>query len=70
MCFMCVRPAQAQSGNVVRVSPDCHPTRAIYGADGLKQIASFPTKKSPMGFGLRHGAQDECHDENGGGVRV
>jgi DNA-binding beta-propeller fold protein YncE len=39
---------------------------AIYEADGLKQIASFPTKKSPMGFGFAadgHHAYLCCHDD-------
>lgn len=60
----------------VRVSPDnnyvlvssnqdCH--AAIYDGASLRQIASFPTKKSPMGFGFapdgRH-AYLCCHDDN------
>jgi DNA-binding beta-propeller fold protein YncE len=39
---------------------------AIYLAEGLKQIASFPTKKSPMGFGFAPGGTHAyvcCHDE-------
>jgi DNA-binding beta-propeller fold protein YncE len=59
----------------VRVSPDNRYVlvssnqdhhAAIYLADGLEQIASFPTKKSPMGFGFapdgRH-AYVCCHDD-------
>lgn len=59
----------------VRVSPDNRYVvvsvnkgnlAAIYAADGLKPIASFPTKKSPMGFGFapdgRH-AYLCCHDD-------
>jgi len=60
----------------VRVSPDnryvlvssnqdCH--AAIYKAASLKQIASFPTKKSPMGFGFAPGGAHAylcCHDDN------
>ena len=67
-------PAKKQMRRV-RVSPDgqyvvtssnqdAH--AAIYQADGLEQIASFPTKKSPMGFGFapdgRH-AYVCCHDD-------
>ena len=59
----------------VRVSPDnqfvvvssnkgAH--AAIYAVDGLKRLASFPTKQSPMGFGFapdgRH-AYLCCHDD-------
>ena len=59
----------------VRVSPDNRyvvvssnqdAQAAIYLADGLKQIASFPTKKSPMGFGFAaDGAHAYlcCHDD-------
>ena len=49
---------------VVSSNQDHH--AAIYQADGLKQIASFPTKKSPMGFGFaadgKHGYLC-CHDD-------
>ena len=59
----------------VRVSPDgryvvassnqdAH--AAIYEASGLTQIASFPTKKSPMGFGFAPGGAHGylcCHDD-------
>jgi DNA-binding beta-propeller fold protein YncE len=49
---------------VVSSNQDYH--AAIYEADGLKQIASFPTRKSPMGFGFaadgRH-AYLCCHDD-------
>jgi DNA-binding beta-propeller fold protein YncE len=49
---------------VVSSNQDHH--AAVYQADGLKQIASFPTKKSPMGFGFapdgRH-AYLCCHDD-------
>ena len=48
----------------------CRPTRthhaAIYEADGLKQIASIPTKKSPMGFGFAPDGKHAyvcCHDD-------
>ena len=39
---------------------------AIYLADGLEQIASFPTKKSPMGFGFAPDGKHAylcCHDD-------
>jgi DNA-binding beta-propeller fold protein YncE len=59
----------------VRVSPDnqyvlvssnqdAH--AAVYQAAGLKQIASIPTKKSPMGFGFAPGGTHAyvcCHDD-------
>jgi DNA-binding beta-propeller fold protein YncE len=59
----------------VRVSPDDQfvllssnqgNNAAIYAADGLKLIASFPTKKSPMGFGFAPGGKLAylcCHDD-------
>lgn len=59
----------------VRVSPDNRYVvvssnkgdhAAIYAADGLKPIASFPTKKSPMGFGFAPGGEHAylcCHDD-------
>ncbi len=60
----------------VRVSPDnqyvlvssnqdCH--AAIYEASSLRQIASFPTRKSPMGFGFAPGGRHAylcCHDDS------
>jgi DNA-binding beta-propeller fold protein YncE len=39
---------------------------AIYDAASLRQIASFPTKKSPMGFGFAPGGAHAyvcCHDD-------
>ena len=52
------------NNTVVSSNQDHH--AAIYQADGLKQIASFPTKKSPMGFGFaadgKHGYLC-CHDD-------
>jgi YVTN family beta-propeller protein len=49
---------------VVSSNQDHH--AAIYETDGLRPIASFPTKKSPMGFGFaadgRH-AYLCCHDD-------
>jgi DNA-binding beta-propeller fold protein YncE len=59
----------------VRVSPDnCHilvssnkgNRAAIYAVNGLKPLASFPTKKSPMGFGFAPDgihAYVCCHDD-------
>jgi len=59
----------------VRVSPDNRyvvvssnqdAKAAIFLADGLKLIASFPTKKSPMGFGFAAGGKHAylcCHDD-------
>jgi DNA-binding beta-propeller fold protein YncE len=59
----------------VRVSPDNRYIvvssnkgnhAAIYAADGLKPIASFPTKKSPMGFGFAPDGEHAylcCHDD-------
>jgi DNA-binding beta-propeller fold protein YncE len=49
---------------VVTSNQDAH--AAIYLADGLKQIASFPTKKSPMGMGFAPGGTHAyvcCHDD-------
>jgi len=49
---------------VVSSNQDAHV--AIYEAGGLKQIASVPTKKSPMGFGFAPGggrAYICCHDD-------
>jgi DNA-binding beta-propeller fold protein YncE len=59
----------------VRVSPDNKYVAvssnqdnhaAIFQADGLRQIASFPTKKSPMGFGFAADGKHAylcCHDD-------
>ncbi|MGB7097743.1 MAG: beta-propeller fold lactonase family protein, partial [Xanthobacteraceae bacterium] len=59
----------------VRVSPDNRYVvvssnkgehAAIYAADGLKRTASFPTKKSPMGFGFAPDGEHAyvcCHDD-------
>ena len=59
----------------VRVSPDNRYVvvssnkgehAAIYAADGLARIASFPTKKSPMGFGFAPDGEHAylcCHDD-------
>jgi DNA-binding beta-propeller fold protein YncE len=59
----------------VRVSPDNRYVAvssnqdhhaAIYQAEGLRQIASFPTKKSPMGFGFAPDGKHAylcCHDD-------
>jgi large repetitive protein len=59
----------------VRVSPDDQFVlvssnqgnhAAIYAADGVKLVASFPTKKSPMGFGFAPGGKLAylcCHDD-------
>ena len=59
----------------VRVSPDNRYVvvssnkgehAAIYTSDGLKRIASFPTKKSPMGFGFAPDGEHAylcCHDD-------
>ena len=49
---------------VVSSNQDHH--AAIYQADGLQQIASFPTKKSPMGFGFAADGKHAylcCHDD-------
>jgi DNA-binding beta-propeller fold protein YncE len=48
---------------VVTSNQDAH--AAIYLADTMKQIASFPTKKSPMGMGFAPGGTHAyvcCHD--------
>jgi DNA-binding beta-propeller fold protein YncE len=71
--------AEANSPNPqmrrVRVSPDNRHVvvsvnkgnlAAIYAAADLKPIASFPTKKSPMGFGFAPDGQHAylcCHDD-------
>jgi len=59
----------------VRVSPDNRfvvvssnkgEHAAIYAVDGLKRVASFPTKKSPMGFGFAPDGEHAylcCHDD-------
>jgi DNA-binding beta-propeller fold protein YncE len=49
---------------VVSSNQDAH--AAIYEGDSLKQIASFPTKKSPMGFGFAPDGKHAflcCHDD-------
>jgi DNA-binding beta-propeller fold protein YncE len=49
---------------VVSSNQDNH--AAIYEAHGLRQIASFPTKKSPMGFGFAADGKHAylcCHDD-------
>jgi sugar lactone lactonase YvrE len=49
---------------VVSSNQDHH--AAIYEVDGLKQIAGFPTKKSPMGFGFAPDGKHAyvcCHDD-------
>jgi DNA-binding beta-propeller fold protein YncE len=49
---------------VVSSNQDHH--AAIYEADGMKQIASFPTKRSPMGFGFAADGKHAylcCHDD-------
>ena len=49
---------------VVSSNQDHH--AAIYMADGLMQIASFPTRKSPMGFGFAADGKHAyicCHDD-------
>jgi DNA-binding beta-propeller fold protein YncE len=60
----------------VRVSPDNRYVlvssnkgehAAIYAAEGLNLIASFPTKKSPMGFGFAPDGEHAylcCHDDS------
>lgn len=49
---------------VVSSNQDHH--AAIYQADGLRQIASFPVKKGPMGFGFASDGRHAylcCHDD-------
>jgi len=49
---------------VVTSNQDAH--AAIYLADTMKQIASFATKKSPMGMGFALGGTHAyvcCHDD-------
>jgi DNA-binding beta-propeller fold protein YncE len=49
---------------VVSSNQDHH--AAIYQADGLRQIASFPTARSPMGFGFAADGKHAylcCHDD-------
>jgi len=49
---------------VVSSNQDAH--AAIYEADGYRQIASFPTKKSPMGMGFAEDGKHAylcCHDD-------
>ena len=67
--------AQRKQMRRVRVSPDNRYVAvssnqdahvAVYDTAGLKQIASFPTKKSPMGFGFAPGGALGyvcCHDD-------
>lgn len=59
-----VRVAPDNAYVVVSSNQDHHV--AIYQAGTLKQIASFPTKKSPMGFGFAPGGTHAyicCHDD-------
>jgi YVTN family beta-propeller protein len=52
--------------NYVVVSSNQDHHVAIYERGGLKQIASIPVKKSPMGFGFAPGGQHAyicCHDD-------
>ena len=59
-----VRVAPDNSYVVVSSNQDHHV--AIYQAGTLKQVASFPTKKSPMGFGFAPGGTHAyicCHDD-------
>src|SRR5262245_14319205 len=49
---------------VVSSNQDHH--AAVYETDGLRQIAAFPTKKSPMGFGFAPDGKHAyvcCHDD-------
>lgn len=49
---------------VVSSNQDSH--AAIYAADGVKEIAAFPTKKGPMGFGFAPDGTHAylcCHDD-------
>ena len=49
---------------VVSSNQDNH--AAVYEADSLEQVASFPTGKSPMGFGFAADAEHAflcCHDD-------
>jgi YVTN family beta-propeller protein len=67
--------AQKKQMRRVRVSPDNayvvvssnqDHRAAIYEAGGLEQIASIPTKRSPMGFGFAPGGKLAylcCHDD-------
>ena len=52
--------------NYVVVSSNQDHHAAIYEAQSLRQIASFPTKKSPMGFGFAADGKHAylcCHDD-------
>ena len=52
------------AGVLRHCSWDAH--AAIYLADSMQQIASFPTKKSPMGMGFAPGGTHAyvcCHDD-------
>lgn len=49
---------------VVSSNVDAH--AAIFDADGMRQVASFPTKKGPMGFGFAPDGEHGylcCHDD-------
>ena len=49
---------------VVSSNQDAH--AAIFQADSLEQIASFPTRNSPMGFGFAADGKHAyvcCHDD-------
>jgi DNA-binding beta-propeller fold protein YncE len=53
-------------GRYVAVSSNQDNHAAVYEADRLKQVASFPTKKSPMGFGFAADGKHAylcCHDD-------
>jgi DNA-binding beta-propeller fold protein YncE len=59
-----VRVSPDNTYAVVSSNQDAHV--AIYLIDGLKQIASFATKRSPMGFGFAPGGTRAyvcCHDD-------
>jgi DNA-binding beta-propeller fold protein YncE len=59
-----VRVSPDNSYVVVSSNQDHH--AAIYDAASLKQTASFPTRKSPMGFGFAPGGAHAyvcCHDD-------
>jgi DNA-binding beta-propeller fold protein YncE len=54
-------------GKYVVVSSNQDHHVAIYEAGNLRQIAQFPTKRSPMGFGFAPGGRHAyvcCHDDN------
>ena len=59
-----VRVSPDNSYVVVSSNQDNH--AAIYAADGVKEIATFPTKKGPMGFGFAPDGKHAylcCHDD-------